>query len=524
MKVMKANILISLLLGAAAWACTDGGQRVTYPAGIELSPHNRARQMRDAGAPASEYMPLQLEALRELREGRSLHDPVAVLSQTGEFYMREGNYVEGVDLMQEAVAHRLAHPEGETREDVVMLGNLANSYAMLDMYPEATAVYREAERMSRRYDNYVLNDLLRFQAENYILAGKLDSAALCYDRAMAAIDLRPIAGNEAMLRAGVRSDKAIMWVENAETFADSLPRAVDYLEEAIATGGRGLLTEKFVLGQALALTGDAARGLPLMESMADSLMAHGQNVMVEYALRQMMEVYGALQLADKAAALYPRFAAFSDSMAMESKATAAIAAEVRYRAARKEAEAAELRAEIAATQRRGLLLGLVAVGAVGVLAWLAVRYRRALRRSREARREALERICRLMESQEELSGRIQELNSQLEAERQHIEPPRLDGSALLPVDEPDFRRRFAALHPAFLPQWRERCPELTRSDELLLMFIYLRQSSDEIALALGISRASLNTARFRLRRKLCLGRGASLEAAVCGSELAPSLS
>ena len=43
------------------------------------------------------------------------------------------------------------------------------------------------------------------------------------------------------------------------------------------------------------------------------------------------------------------------------------------------------------------------------------------------------------------------------------------------------------------------------------MLIYLKQNTDEIALALGISRASVNTARSRIRKKLGLQKEDSLD-------------
>ncbi|EFR53586.1 hypothetical protein BFAG_02281 [Bacteroides fragilis 3_1_12] len=63
-----------------------------------------------------------------------------------------------------------------------------------------------------------------------------------------------------------------------------------------------------------------------------------------------------------------------------------------------------------------------------------------------------------------------------------------------------------------MPALRCQCPELTRNDELLCMLILLNQSTDEIALALGISRASVNSGRSRIRKKLGLGKDESLEA------------
>ena len=173
-------------------------------------------------------------------------------------------------------------------------------------------------------------------------------------------------------------------------------------------------------------------------------------------------------------------------------------------------------AEVELKERTLTYIGIVVV-LLFMLLGLVVVY--MLQRRRHYRREAhlhRERLSRLVSIHQELNGRYESLNNELEKVahadvidnvRQKLNPMLLSGD-----DEIRFRQSFAALYPHYLPVLRCQCPELTRNDELLCMLIRLNQSTDEIALALGISRASVNSGRSRIRKKLGLGKDESLEA------------
>ena len=63
----------------------------------------------------------------------------------------------------------------------------------------------------------------------------------------------------------------------------------------------------------------------------------------------------------------------------------------------------------------------------------------------------------------------------------------------------------------FLPRLREFCPGLTTGDETMCMLIKIGQNSSDIGLTLGISRASVNTARYRIRKKMALTKEQQLD-------------
>ena len=91
----------------------------------------------------------------------------------------------------------------------------------------------------------------------------------------------------------------------------------------------------------------------------------------------------------------------------------------------------------------------------------------------------------------------------------------LTGQSLLSKeDENDFRQSFAVIYPFYLPKLREYYPQLTRNEELLAMLICMNQSTDEIALIMGINRNSVNMIRSRMRKNIGLTKEESLDEVV----------
>lgn len=70
-------------------------------------------------------------------------------------------------------------------------------------------------------------------------------------------------------------------------------------------------------------------------------------------------------------------------------------------------------------------------------------------------------------------------------------------------------------HADFIERVEQRFPELTASDVRLMGFIRMGVKPAAMASALGISSASLNTSRYRLRKKLKLTADTDLNAFVC---------
>ncbi|MBQ9667963.1 MAG: hypothetical protein IJV45_04360 [Prevotella sp.] len=74
-----------------------------------------------------------------------------------------------------------------------------------------------------------------------------------------------------------------------------------------------------------------------------------------------------------------------------------------------------------------------------------------------------------------------------------------------------FKLQFDAVHPGFFVKLGQKFPRLTENDLRLCAYIRIGMTSKEIAEVMLITHDSVNTTRYRLRRKLGLGKEASLE-------------
>lgn len=79
------------------------------------------------------------------------------------------------------------------------------------------------------------------------------------------------------------------------------------------------------------------------------------------------------------------------------------------------------------------------------------------------------------------------------------------------VDCAGVPRVFNVVYPDFIPRLKAELPQLTPGDELLCMLIFLQRTTQEMTVFLGISRASVNTARYRLRQKFGLDKSVDLD-------------
>lgn len=74
-----------------------------------------------------------------------------------------------------------------------------------------------------------------------------------------------------------------------------------------------------------------------------------------------------------------------------------------------------------------------------------------------------------------------------------------------------FKFHFDAVHPGFFVKLKEMCADLTENDLRLCAYISIGLRAKEIAEMLNVTPDSVNTNRYRLRKKLGLGRGESLD-------------
>ena len=133
---------------------------------------------------------------------------------------------------------------------------------------------------------------------------------------------------------------------------------------------------------------------------------------------------------------------------------------------------------------------------------------RMLRYKRELGRR---RIMDLNDSNNRMAERIDVLEHDLSVEM-HSNNEILSSPQLITgKDEGKFRRAFNVLYPDFIKKLKMDYPTLSTNDELVCMLLYLHHTSEEISVYLGISRASVNSARYRLRTKFGLPKSIGLD-------------
>lgn len=467
------------------------------------------------------YIPMQMRAVEDYRAGARSNDDVDILSQTGYIFNRVGDYVKGERYLREAVQLAEKNPGAKREGTIYLYGNLANLYFRLGMFDKSLEFNSKAIAESRRHNFSSEVDLLRMRVNTFQETGQDDSAAIYFGIAKQALErIRE------PRRRGLNRDALLFTrysiIERDDIDPDTLARAIAVFREMVADSTRRNDTLAFLLGLGLTRTGNFAEGIPLMENATRNFEEQGYGESIAWAYDFLMRSYTAAGMYDKAGRLFPRYRQIRDSLKIEENTKASIAADIRYESALKEEKNRSLEAELSLRHRSFIYLCMVAV-LLTVLLGVSIFYIFQRRKSQRIERELFRRqISDMLSSQQEINGNIEAMSQELkekgredltEALRDQLQP-----SLLSDADEKRFRQAFAALYPRFLQRLHARCPELTKSDELFCMLIMLNQSTDQIALALGILRASVNSARYRLRRKFNLAPDVDLDTFLTSGE------
>lgn len=451
-------------------------------------------------------------AVDAYRKGGKSKDPADLIGNLGYYYRRKGEYEKATEYIQEAADWCEAHPENLSPGYVYTCGNLGTLYNSLGMFDKALESFSRGIGYSLRLDSLVLSNLYRMKADTFWGLEERDSALFYIRQALHVAVLQQD-------RPCTIAAKRQLCTFYSEFFPDSALVALDGYRElwrdsaSLTVNLRQSI--RFHLGRSLAKTGNAGEGIPLMEQALREMRDAKWREMEEWGAHELLDIYAANRMDHKLAALYPAYIALLDSSQKADKKRYAIAANIRYEAGRKEQENRALNAEVELKERSLVYMQVILVLACCLLASAAAylfQRRRQHRREREMHRNQLNS---LLSAQQELNRRNEQLSHELEqaAHNEVIDNVRknLDPKLLSGEDEMRFRQSFAAVCPRYLPELRARCPELTKSDELLCILIYMKLNTDEIALSLGISRASVNSGRSRIRKKFGLKKEDSLE-------------
>ena len=480
-----------------------------------------AFKMMKEGKSFDEYMPLQMEAVRQLREGRAKSDAIDILSQTGHMLMRHGDYEESLMYLQEASDSAQSRVDaGRIDKSMIqMLGNVGIVYAHFGLNDEALAKNSEAIRISEQFGHEHYSDLWRMRAAMYNLMLQnsdnrrevTDSMLYCIQMAYNTIPMMPGEFQDEY-RARCNFDKAALFVESPVMFPDSITEAITLLSGNVHSNQASV---DVMLGRAYVLTGNTGKGLALMEKGLDDFRRQDWKESVDWALDLLAQSYAETGRGDRLAKIYPEVRDYSKQLINDTKINALIGNDFRYRLKEKQQEVARLQEKN--HRYHAVLLLSISAAVIGLVigVFLAVIYMKQRNRARDERERYQNEIREILSQQVALNSKIEQLNEQLDSKEKTsvVEnvTQQLDPTLLCGDDEIKFRKAFMTLHPHFLANLRRGYPLLTTADELLCMLIYLKVPPLDMAAALGISRASLNSARYRIRKRLNLDKDTSLD-------------
>ena len=442
-------------------------------------------------------------------QGGKFHNMLRIISRLGIYYRLIGEYEKAVATNQEAINSyndSIAPPN-----IVIAYGEQANLYAELGMYDRALELNSKAQYYSLLKDSFGLGDLYRYRAEIFRRTQDKDSVFYYLDRAG-----KTSAEQESFK--GVFVNK-VLTVDSYLDYPDSVQKALQLAVSICPDSTRMPQWARhdlnLHLGRALLKTGKASQGIPLIEKAARGFARMDMIGKEKNANRILMDYYRRMRMDDAFFRCYDRDQLFADSLNLDEKIRAVAAANIRFDAERKEKENKLLSAQVELQQHQ-LFFNIYISIALLLLLIISIAYfitkRKANRLLLEKRKQEIQK---LMARQQELNRHNELLAGQIEqamAANNLSTVSQLTGQSLLSKeDENTFRKSFAAIYPLYLPKLREKYPQLTRNEELLAMLICMNQSTDEIALIMGINRSSVNMIRSRMRKKIKLTKEESLD-------------
>ena len=449
------------------------------------------------------------KAMEYYHQGGKFHNMLRIISRLGIYYRLVGEYEKAVATNQEAINSyndSIAPPN-----IVIAYGEQANLYAELGMYDRALELNSKAQYYSLLKDSFGLGDLYRYRAEIFRRTQNKDSVFYYLNQAG-----KISAGQESFK--GVFVNK-VLTVDSYLDYPDSVQKALQLAVSICPDSTRMPQWARYDLnlhlGRALLETGKASQGIPLIEKAARGFARMDMIGKEKNANRILMDYYRRMRMDNAFFRCYDRDQLFADSLNLDEKIRAVAAANIRFDAERKEKENKLLSAQVELQQHQ-LFFNIYISIALLLLLIISIAYfitkRKANRLLLEKRKQEIQK---LMARQQELNRHNELLAGQIEqamAANNLSAVSQLTGQSLLSKeDENTFRKSFAAIYPLYLPKLREKYPQLTRNEELLAMLICMNQSTDEIALIMGINRSSVNMIRSRMRKKIKLTKDESLD-------------
>lgn len=451
-------------------------------------------------------------AMKYYHQGGKYINMLRIISRLGIYYRLVGEYEKAVATNQEAInSYNDSIPPPNI---VIAYGEQANLYADLGMYDRALELNTQAQHYSLLKDSFGLGDLYRYRAEIFRRTKEKDSVFYYLDQA-------------GKISAGQKSFKGVFvnkvlrvdaYLDYPDSVQQALQLALSICPDSVRMPQWAKHELDFHLGRALLETGKPAQGIPLIEKAARGFTQMDMTGKEHDANRILMDYYRSMKMDNAFFRCYDRNRIFTDSLNLNEKMRAVAAANIRFDSERKEKENRLLSAQVQLQQQQ-LFYNICISVTLLLLLIISIAFFIVKRKANRLKLEKhKQEIQELITRQQELNRRNELLSEQIEqamVTNNLISIRQLTGQSLLSKeDENTFRQSFAAIHPLYLPRLREKYPQLTRNEELLAMLICMNQSTDEIALIMGINRNSVNVVRSRMRKKINLTKDESLDEVV----------
>lgn len=478
---------------------------------------DKAWKLRNDGAPADQFINLQKTAVAELRRGESADDAVKVLEQMGLFYQITGDYTNALLYYQEA-SDSLSKVKSEDRGEgaIQLYGDLSSLYVQAGMQKEALAYNDSALAVSAQLGGLMVGDLYARRAIIYWNLGLLDSVCHIYDLGIEAVRNRQIKKNNEYVESFINAERAFFLLDTWPNNKDTVEHAVRLLQRRLEFDYADDTLYKLPLGEGLCILGNVKEGLAMMEETAEKLAQLEEIEELYYAYRELMQQYERLEMGEKMLKIYPLFQEMQDSVTNLKKTEYVVGESMRYETEKKNLEIEMLANKLALKriQVTSIVLGsiLIAIILLLVIVVITRRYKREQIRRQQALIEREELQKTHDENLKRTQALEQDLNIKMNTNSEILATPQLITNDL----QGKFSRAFQALYPDTIPSIKKRHPDITPNDEMVCMLIYLKHTTDEIAIFLGISRQSVNTTRYRLRKKLRLGENEKLDEYIQG--------
>lgn len=473
------------------------------PTQEEVSSHVTAKTM--VASDPRRAFDMQFRAVEAMRHGGT-YRPAEVLAQAALICTNLGRYQMAMDYINEATDTLIAHGWPK-RETIFVLGNKANLYQTLEMIDSALSVNSHALEVAADSPS-MLADLLGWRAETFAQAGERDSAYFYIDSALQVVSSLDLS-YKAMFARHLRARRGILTVGDSSASNRQISEAVSDIREALSDW---LIPweERFAIALGEFRLGDH-EAITRMEEAHDSLARHIDPREQLWIKRALIDAYTATGRTADASREYAATFRLMDTIDTRYARYLSIANDIQYHARERLQENVRLRSlhqrDSARVSWLTIICGMVLL-LLGGATWLIIHSHRRHRRSIEAHNGEIDTLRR---NNGELSEHIEELKAAGKAREASEEWDKLTPPSMTSEDNARFRHAFNHHLPDFLDRLNSRCEGLTPGDETLCMLIRIGRDTDDISVALGISRASVNSARYRIRRKMNLAKEESLD-------------